>query len=174
LIGEAIRESLLRHAALLVCPIDEIAAASPRVLDRLALHTRPVVLVGRGRWRPEWTHRVPLALVAPPLDEHERVECWTRALDGELDDPGPATAAFRLGPQRIERAATAALLAARHRGSRLEVSDVHAGARQQNASGLQRLARRIEPVARWADLVVSPAVSAALHELTAARRWPPR
>ena len=167
LIGEAMLESVLRQAALLVVPVDEIMVGSPRVLDRLAVHTQPVVLVGRGRWRPEWTQRVPLALVAPPLDEHERVACWSRALNGELRDPGAATAAFRLGPQRIERAATAALLAARHRGGRLEVGDVHVGARQQNASGLQRLARRIDPVARWSDLVVSPAVSAALHELTA-------
>ncbi len=65
------------------------------------------------------------------------------------------TSAFRLGPQRIERAATAARLVARHRGSPLEAADIHAGARLQNAAGLQRLARRIEPVAGWSDLVVT-------------------
>ncbi len=82
-------------------------------------------------------------------------------------DAAAITSAFRLGPQRIERAAAAARLAARHRGSPLEAADIHAGARLQNAAGLQRLARRIEPVAGWSDLVVTAQVSAALHEVTA-------
>ena len=55
---------------------------------------------------------------------------------------------------------------ARHRGSPLRAADIHSGARLQNAAGLQRLARRIEPVAGWSDLVVTPTVAAALHELT--------
>ena len=169
IVEAASQEAMLVNGGLVVDPVDVLVDASSRsrFLDRLAEAPFPVVVVGRGRWRPEWSHHVPLALVAPALDENEREACWRRALDGEFGDAALATSAFRLGPQRIERAATAARLAARHRGGRLDVADIHAGARLQNAAGLQRLARRIEPSAGWSDLVVTPAVSASLHEVTA-------
>ena len=32
---------------------------------------------------------------------------------------------------------------------------LHAGARAQNAAGLERLARRIEPAVGWTDLVLT-------------------
>ena len=163
----ASREAMLTGGGLVIDPVNLLVGSGAPTLDLLAGGSFPVVVVGRGRWRPEWATQVPLALVAPPLDEGERDACWRRALDGEFADAAAITSAFRLGPQRIERAAMAASLAARHRGSPLEVADIHAGARLQNAAGLQRLARRIEPVAGWSDLVVTAQVSAALHEVTA-------
>jgi hypothetical protein len=163
----ASREAMLIGGGLVIDHVHVLVDGGSRCLDRLAAGPFPVVVIGRGRWRPEWAHHVPLALVAPPLDESERDGCWRRALDGDFGEAAAVTSAFRLGPQRIERAATAARLAARHRGGPLEIADVHAGARLQNAAGLQRLARRIEPVAGWSDLVVTQAVSAALREVTA-------
>jgi hypothetical protein len=161
------REAMLTGGGLVIDHVNVLVDSNVPTLDQLAAAPIPVVVVGRGRWRPEWAEHVPLALVAPPLDEVERDACWTRALGGEFGDAAAITSAFRLGPQRIERAATAARLAARHRGGPLESADIHAGARLQNASGLQRLARRIEPVAGWSDLVVTAQVSAALREVTA-------
>jgi len=52
----------------------------------------------------------------------------------------------------------------------MTVEDISAGARAQNAAGLERLARRIEPIVGWDDLVLPPVVDAQLHELTARAR----
>ncbi len=52
----------------------------------------------------------------------------------------------------------------------MNVEDVAAGARAQNAAGLERLARRIEPTVAWEDLVLPPVVEAQLRELTARAR----
>jgi SpoVK/Ycf46/Vps4 family AAA+-type ATPase len=52
----------------------------------------------------------------------------------------------------------------------MTVEDISAGARAQNAAGLERLARRIEPIVDWDDLVLPPVVDAQLHELTARAR----
>jgi SpoVK/Ycf46/Vps4 family AAA+-type ATPase len=52
----------------------------------------------------------------------------------------------------------------------MTVADVASGARAQNAAGLERLARRIEPAVGWADLVLPPAVEAQLRELTGRAR----
>ena len=52
----------------------------------------------------------------------------------------------------------------------MTIGDVSAGARAQNAAGLERLARRIEPTVGWDDLVLPPVVDAQLRELTARAR----
>ncbi|MDQ4098219.1 MAG: ATP-binding protein, partial [Actinomycetota bacterium] len=46
-------------------------------------------------------------------------------------------------------------------------ADLRAGARAQNAAGLERLARRIEPRVGWEDLVLPPHVMDQLRELVA-------
>jgi ATPase family associated with various cellular activities (AAA) len=167
LVADAVREAMLADAGLVIGPAEAIVAADVRALDRLAdLHV-PVVVVGRRRWDPEWAHVVPLTLHAPALEEHQRAARWRQALGPAELDPAGATAAFRLGPERIDRAATAAALAARHRREPVAVDDLHVGARLQNSSGLQRLAQRIEPSARWSDVVLPPMVLASLRELAA-------
>ena len=55
---------------------------------------------GRSTFRWRSSHRRSTSI--------ERDACWRRALDGEFGDAAAITSAFRLGPQRIERAATAA------------------------------------------------------------------
>jgi SpoVK/Ycf46/Vps4 family AAA+-type ATPase len=52
----------------------------------------------------------------------------------------------------------------------MTVADVSSGARAQNAAGLERLARRIEPAVGWPDLVLPASVEAQLRELTARAR----
>jgi SpoVK/Ycf46/Vps4 family AAA+-type ATPase len=50
------------------------------------------------------------------------------------------------------------------------VGDVAAGARAQNAAGLERLARRLEPRVTWSDLVLPTSVLDQLRELTGRAR----
>jgi SpoVK/Ycf46/Vps4 family AAA+-type ATPase len=98
---------------------------------------------------------------------------WLSSLNGDAPDgwdPALVTAAFRLSPGQIERAAQAARRAATAASRQMTAADVASGARAQNAAGLERLARRIEPVVGWADLVLPPAVEAELRELTARAR----
>ena len=52
----------------------------------------------------------------------------------------------------------------------MTITDVAGGARAQNAAGLERLARRIEPTVGWDDLVLPSVVEAQLRELTARAR----
>jgi SpoVK/Ycf46/Vps4 family AAA+-type ATPase len=52
----------------------------------------------------------------------------------------------------------------------MTVGDISAGARAQNAAGLEHLARRIEPAVGWDDLVLPSTVSSQLRELTARAR----
>jgi SpoVK/Ycf46/Vps4 family AAA+-type ATPase len=52
----------------------------------------------------------------------------------------------------------------------MTVEDISAGARAQNAAGLERLARRIEPIVGWDDLILPPVVDGQLRELTARAR----
>jgi hypothetical protein len=166
---DATREAALRGCGLIVDSLDTLMSADPRVVDRLAVLPRPVVLVGRQAWEPAWSSSVPLSLEAPSLDLGERDQAWLRALEGRPGVPNiaEATSAFRLGPDRIRRAAHAAVLAADYRGTGLAADDLQWGARQQNSSGLRRLARRIEPTADWSDLILEREAMASVHEVTA-------
>ena len=82
----------------------------------------------------------------------------------------PAVLAYRLSAPQIVRAAAAARLRAAAAGRRPEATDIGAGVRAQNAAGLERLARRIEPRASWADLVLPAAVLEQLRDLAARAR----
>jgi AAA+ superfamily predicted ATPase len=115
----------------------------------------------------------------------------TRAapIDGELTGAGgtsPAASAvpehFVLGPQQVARAVVAAEFAAALRAPealaaagaqtvvQLEPDDLRRGARTQNAAGLERLARRVEPAVDWDDIVLPPNAVGQLHELSARAR----
>lgn len=168
-LADATREAALRGCGLIVDSLDTLMSADPRVVDRLAVLPRPVVLVGRQPWEPTWSATVPLSLESPSLNMAERDQAWLRALEGRdgVPDIGDATAAFRLGPDRIRRAAHAAVLAADYRGTGLAAEDLQWGARQQNSSGLRRLARRIEPTADWSDLILESEALSSVREVTA-------
>ena len=79
-----------------------------------------------------------------------------------VDGPVPA----RPGAGRARRA-RARGCRRRSRGAPLDVDDLRAGARAQNAAGLERLARRIEPGVGWDDLVLPPETLEQLRELAA-------
>jgi len=176
----AIREARLRDAALVAGPIDTLAERSPATVRVLAEAPSTVILYGARTWDASWASSVPLLLDAPMPTVDERRSFWTAALDGQADaavvrqpsETGAphATMAYRLTPAQVFRAAQAARKLAIAADRPLTLDDLRAGARSQNAAGLDRLARRITPRATWADLVLPSDVVDQLHELTARAR----
>ena len=169
LTGSLRREALLRGAGIVVGPIDD----APR-LEELAHPAIPLVAHGTGAWDPRWSATPPLHLDALPLSAASRAELWRSCLDGRLApdvDPGEVTAHFVLGPGQIARAAKAASVTALADDGLVRTSHLAAGARSQNAAGLQRLARRIEPAVGWADLVLPAGVLSLLDELAARAKY---
>jgi hypothetical protein len=170
LVAGAQREAVLTGAGLVVGWVDDLAERAPDAVRRLAAGRHGLVLLGARRWDPAWSPTAPLVLDVPVLTAEARAVLWRQAFNGDAPgafDPGAATAAFRLGPDHIVRAATTARQHAAHDDRPVVVADLHAGARSQNAAGLERLARRVVPWAGWTDLVLAPSTEGLLQELTA-------
>ena len=169
----ASREAGLLAAGLVVGPIEPLVEQGPAAVRAVAESRPGIVLVGSRAWDPAWSLEPPLVLEAPVATVAERHEMWLASLNGARPigfDPAIVTLAFRLAPGQIRRAAQAAHRASDAADRPMTVEDISAGARAQNAAGLERLARRIEPIVGWDDLVLPPVVDAQLHELTARAR----
>ncbi|HEY1832111.1 MAG TPA: ATP-binding protein [Acidimicrobiales bacterium] len=158
------REARLQGAGLVAGPIDTLVERRPQLVRVLTGLACPLLMIGRGRWDPTWSMEVPAQRVAEPLGPTERSQVWRESSGGIQDD---AVLNFSLSPEGVSRAVLAARLAAEMEGSILTTAHLVAGARTQNAAGLERQARRIEPSVGWDDLVVRPIVRAQLEELTA-------
>jgi hypothetical protein len=153
----ALREARLRGAGLVVGPVERLAELDRAALRRLAEAAWPVVLTGARSWDPNWSRSIPLVVELDHPGHDARAEMWRDALGDELPpdlDAGAATGQFRLGPEQVERAAHAARLSAALGDRPLGAADLQAGARSQNAAGLERLARRIGPRVGWDDLIL--------------------
>ncbi|RAM38659.1 ATP-binding protein [Arthrobacter globiformis] len=166
LVEAAVREARLRRAGLVAAPLAAIAG-HPAVMEALHAEPQPVLLVGHAAWDPAWTTRPPLLVDVPASTSAERTELWRAAL-GPLNglDVEAATSAFRLRPEQVVRAAgSARVQATLAADGRATGAHLRAGARAENGSALDRLARRVEPVVGWADLVLPDAVLLALQEV---------
>jgi len=162
------REARLRHAGLVVGPLESLLDRGPAAVRAFAEAPAPVVLLGRSTWDPGWADAVPVVLDVPAVGAADRAVVWRASLDGDASgdlDAEAATAQFLLAPEQIARAARAARLQARLTGAPVGPAQLRAGARAQNASGLERLARRIEPRVGWADLVLPAGTMAQLREV---------
>jgi hypothetical protein len=169
----AIREARLRGTGLVAGPLDVLAERGAGALRAWAEAPCPVVLHGSRGWDPAWSRTVPFLLDADLPSADERRAVWLAALPATASaDVGASVAAlpFRLAPEAVARAAEAGRLAAAAAGRELAVADVAAGARAQNAAGLERLARRVEPRVTWSDLVLPAGVVQQLRELTGRAR----
>ena len=165
------REALLCGAGTVLGPVDGLDPST--VLDAFARVGVPLLLYGVAGWDARWGHRPPLCLDAAPVPPVQRAALWREALDGRLGpgvDPGAVTAHFVLSPPQIRRATEAAALAALAGDGPVTAAHLRHGARSQNAAGLERLARRIEPGVTWADLVLPSPVLGQLRELAARAR----
>jgi Winged helix domain, variant/ATPase family associated with various cellular activities (AAA) len=171
--GAAVREARLRGAGLVVGPIDAIADGSGGALRMFSEARCPVFLVGSRTWDPCWSRELPVLFDAPAPGHEGRMLLWRRVLDGSAPpgiDAAAATVQYRLAPEQVEQAVHVARRRAAAGERPLTLDDVQAAARGLNSSGLERLARRIEPRAGWDDLVLPPDIVSQLRELAARLR----
>ena len=169
----AIREARLRGGGLVAGPVEVLAERGAATVRAFAEAGCVTVLHGARGWDPAWSRTVAFIVEAELPTATERRDVWLAALDGSASDEIAAAVAalpYRLAPEQVERAAEAGRLTAAASGRTLGVADVAGGARSQNAAGLDRLARRIEPRVGWADLVLPAPVVEQLGELTARAR----
>ncbi|HLT82771.1 MAG TPA: ATP-binding protein [Phototrophicaceae bacterium] len=161
-----VRDARLRGAGIVAGPVE---ALGPGVLDALTATDTPVLLVGDRSWDPAWSAEVPLLLEVPESTVAERAELWLTELaeDGVGRAEVEATSQFRLRPEQVVRAAQAARVQARLAGApAVAVEHLLAGARAENGTALERLARRVRPAVGWADLVLPEPVLTGLREIT--------
>jgi SpoVK/Ycf46/Vps4 family AAA+-type ATPase len=173
--GEAVtvigREALLRGAGVVAAPVEALAEAAPEALRRLA-DLPLVAIVGGVTWDPSWTDSVPLVIDAPILTTTERTALWLRELAGHNGsvDPDVIPVHFVLGPVQVARAVRSANASMLLGEDGLTADGLRRGARAQNAAGLERLARRIEPAVGWKDIVLPDTSRGQLHDLAARAR----
>ncbi len=164
----AAREARLAGGGLVAGPVEALSSGGAKAVRALAELPVPVVLSGRCTWDPAWSLQVPALVEAAATSGQAAL--WRAHLDGELPeglDAGAVTAQFQLAPEQVARAARAARLAAATGGRPLGPAELLAGARAQNAAGLERLARRVEPRVGWDDLVLPEPAVGLLRELVA-------
>lgn len=164
------REARLRRAGLVAGPVEVLASRGPNAVAALAQTACPTLLFGGTSWDPAWSQEVPLLVEVPAPDRAQLGLVWKQELDGATEpglDPAGETASFRLTPAQVRRAARAAALGAATAGRAVGAADLRLGARAQNAAGLERLARRIEPAVFLADLVLPNEVVEQLRDLVA-------
>jgi ATPase family associated with various cellular activities (AAA) len=166
------REALLRGAGLIISPVEALAARTSDVMLKLTRLPVPVVLTGASAWDPRWSDVVPLVIDASRLSVDERGDLWREEL-GQLAegvDVSDIAAQFVFGPNQVVAAINSAKATARLTDGVPGESDLRRGARLQNAAGLERLARRIEPAVRWPDLVLPEKSINQLRELAVRAR----
>ncbi|MET8450180.1 ATP-binding protein [Streptomyces sp. NPDC005209] len=137
------------------------------LVQALAAATDVTVLLTDPRpYDPHWSARDPLVLDAPRR-RAGGTAAWSAALgpDAIGFDLATAVAPYRLGGDRVQRAAHAAHALAAFDGTPLTAAHVRLAARQQSASGLERHARRIRPAVTWNDLVLPDRPLTQLREL---------
>ena len=171
----AAREALLTGAGLVAEPIEALVEGHTEALRRLANLPVPVLLIGDVSWDPGWSRNIALQADSPALGPSEREQLWRFELgsadaDGGVDAAALAPLHLHLGPEQIGRAVSWARLAAGLGDRSVDADLLQAGARAQNAAGLERLARRVEPGVGWSDLVLTDSVRAQLGEVAARAR----
>ena len=167
----AAREARLSGAIVVAGPIEALLGRGAAAVHAFAESKATTALFGAGNWDPVWAREVPLLCEAQPIAS-ERERLWASAVGGKQSglDAAAATAQFRLSPEQIRRASEAARLQAEAAARPMGPEDLRAGARAQNAAGLERLARRIEPSVRFKDLVLAAETLELLRELTVRAR----
>ena len=170
----AAREAGLTGAGIVAGPVEVLIARGLPAVRAFSEMPAMVVLVGARSWDPGWARDVPFICEAPIPDALQRAELWRRNLNGDTPpglDLAGTMAQFRLTAEQVHRAARAARMEAHAREVPLNEEELKAGARAQNAAGLERLARRIQPAVGFADLVLPPDTMAQLKELLTRARY---
>ncbi|WUW92956.1 ATP-binding protein [Streptomyces sp. NBC_01451] len=190
-VPDLLREARLSGRVVVVSPLPDQPASLVKALTGVDVSDVPVLLTGSGPYDPQWSEDDPLVLEAP-RQRAGQPNAWGDALrqgadhhgdpghpghHGAPDQPGhpgepdlgfdlaATVAPYRLGADRIARAARAANRLAGFDGTALTADHLRLAARQQSASGLERHARRIRPDVGWGDLVLPGKPLAQLREL---------
>jgi ATPase family associated with various cellular activities (AAA) len=150
----ATRAARLEGAVLVAGPVEALAERDLWAVRAFAEADVPTVLIGSRAWDPAWSRQTPLLLHPPDIA-------------GDFAAGLP----FRLTPEQAERARAAAELHATAMGEPVTLLHLAAGARAQNASGLERLALRISPAAGFDDLVLPEAIVRQLRDIVARVRY---
>jgi hypothetical protein len=161
------REARLAGAGVLAGPLDALGPRDATAIRAISELPVTVVLFGPANWDPVWSRQVPYRCDAEAPAPEERERLWTAELDGQASmvDPAAVTRPFRLTGEQVRRAARAARLQAAASGRFVSADDLRAGARAQNAAGLERLATRIAPAVGFGDLILPEDVLESLTEL---------
>ncbi|MDQ6720270.1 MAG: ATP-binding protein [Candidatus Dormibacteraeota bacterium] len=170
----AAREAGLTGAGIVAGPVEVLIARGLPAVRAFSEMPALVVVVGARSWDPGWARDVPFVCEAPIPDALQRAELWRRNLNGDTPtglDLAGTMAQFRLTAEQVHRAARAARMEAHAREVPLNEEELKAGARAQNAAGLERLARRIQPAVGFVDLVLPPDTMAQLKELLTRARY---
>jgi SpoVK/Ycf46/Vps4 family AAA+-type ATPase len=113
-----------------------------------------------------WSQVLPLPISVPGLGVEERMDVWRDAVDQTLEEASlEVLSAQPLTPEQIHSAVDSARALAHSGGEPLTFAHVRSAVRAQNAAGLGRLARRIDPAVGWDDLVLPEPVVGQLREL---------
>lgn len=195
----AVREALLQPAAVGVRHADAIRGpgeADARLLgplvDAIRTYSRLTFLVAEEPWTPVdlFGDDTFLSLTCPVPGYRERARAWTEALRGP-DGIGDGlvhelAGKFRFTPGQIRDAAAEARARAGLTASpeprpdatpdpdpRPDSTQLHAACRNQASPHLGELARRIDPVFGWDDLVLPEGQTAQLREIVAHVRHAP-
>lgn len=169
IVRAAAREARLRDAVLAVGPVAGMGDLDVRTFAECG---SSIVLTSRRTWNPVWSRDVPVTVEVHRLDTDAMAERWEAVLGMEVAhavDAAGIGASLRLSTRHIERAAEAATRQAAAEDRAIAAEDLRRGVRSQNAAGLARLARRIEPSATWDDLVVPRRIETELRSVTT--RW---
>ena len=160
----AIRECQLRGAGL-VCVQTHLLL--PAIIRSLTNSSIELVMVGAQPWNPDWCDTATLTIPVATPPEEEQNSMWMSSLASEdlFDIRIPNS--FRLGPNRICKAVIAARAAAAADAEPVGYEHVIAGAKAQNAVGLSRLARRVQPHAGWDDIILDKPTEHQLRHLIA-------
>ncbi|WP_328836941.1 ATP-binding protein [Streptomyces europaeiscabiei] len=165
LLPRLLREARLRGCAIVVSPLPEKPGPLFRALTAADVS---VLFTGAQPYDPHWCDRDPLVLDVP-RPPSGAVDAWSAALGAGSQGPGfdlaATVAPYRLGGDRIARAARAAVDLAAFDGTEVTAAHLRLAARLQSASGLERHARRIRPDVGWGDLVLPDKPLAQLREL---------
>jgi hypothetical protein len=184
IVALAVRAAALHGALLHVRDVPAVRTPEHRatraaLAEHLARHRGVVLLSGAQPWAP--LGREPLGVLEIPCaldDARSRRGVWVRALHRH-GVPAPADVLdaladrFVLGPARIEDAVRTALAAAHWRAAAAGAptraaptgAELFAAARRQTGEALAALARRVDLVHGWSDLVLPDDSTAALHEM---------
>ncbi|CAM5733201.1 ATP-binding protein OS=Streptomyces alboniger OX=132473 GN=CP975_27720 PE=4 SV=1 [Streptomyces alboniger] len=163
-VPDLLREARLGGGAVVVSGLPD--RPGPLVRALAAATDVTVLLTDPHPYDPQWSVRDPLVLDAPRRGAGGTT-AWSAALGPNAPgfDLAATVAPYRLGGDRVARAARSARALAAFEGTPLSAAHVRLAARQQSASGLERHARRIRPEVGWEDLVLPDRPLTQLREL---------